>query len=452
MSAGSAGAPVGRSGVGTVCVVGSGGREHALAVALGRTADVVVTPGNPGIGGTTPEGHAITSVDTPAEEIDADLFVIGPEAPLVDGLADRLRASGKLVFGPGAEGAALEGSKAFMKEVLAEAGVPTARFGVFGDAADARAYLSTLPGPWVIKTDGLAAGKGVLVTGSRAEAEADIDAKLSGDAFGDAGRRVVIEEGLTGPECSLLVLCDGERLVPLAPAQDFKRRDEFDLGPNTGGMGAYSPVPFVDGPLVERLVDEAVAPLVAALAARGIEYRGVLYAGLMLTPEGPKVLEFNVRFGDPEAQVVLARLEGDLAGLLAEAASGHLVTTPRFTEAAAVCVVMASEGYPESPRTGDVIAGLEGASSLPGVTVLHAGTAHADPDRGPGAVVTAGGRVLGVTAVGDTLEEARARAYVGVSAISWPGAQARPDIARDAAEDPVGAGVLVRADLGGATA
>jgi phosphoribosylamine--glycine ligase len=409
-------------------VVGSGGREHALALVLGRTADVVVTPGNPGITGTTPEGHTITSVDTPPEQIEADLYVIGPEAPLVDGLADRLRAAGRRVFGPGADGARLEGSKAFMKAMLAEAGVPTARFEVFTDPAPARAYLRTLPAPWVIKTDGLAAGKGVLVTDSLAEADADIAAKLSGDAFGDAGRRVVVEEGLVGPECSLLVLCDGERLAPLAPAQDFKRLGDVDRGPNTGGMGAYSPVPFVDAPMVDELVERAVAPLMAALRARGIDYRGVLYAGLMLTPDGPKVLEFNVRFGDPEAQVVLPRVEGDVAALLAEVADGALVTEPRFLPDAAVCVVMASEGYPESPRTGDVIAGLAAADSVDGVIVFHAGTRWSS-----GEVVTAGGRVLGVTALGDSIGSAREKAYRGVAALSWPGAQSRSDIAEAAA-------------------
>ncbi len=450
------GEPAPRSGVavGSVCVVGSGGREHALAVALGRTADVIVTPGNPGITGVTPEGHTIVSVATPAEQIEADLFVIGPEAPLVDGLADRLRASGKLVFGPGADGARLEGSKAFMKQVLDDAGVPTARFGVFDDPGAAKAYLRTLPGPWVIKTDGLAAGKGVLVTDSLADADADIDTKLSGAAFGPAGRKVVIEEGLAGPECSLLVLCDGERLAALAPAQDFKRRDDHDGGPNTGGMGAYSPVPFVDDVLVARLVDESVAPLVRALRGRGIDYRGVLYAGLMLTAEGPKVLEFNVRFGDPETQVVLPRLEGDLAGLLAEVAAGALTTVPRFADDAAVCVVMASEGYPESPRTGDEIVGIAGASAIDGVTVFHAGTAPADAggvagrDGGGAPVVTAGGRVLGVTGVGRSLGEARSLAYRGVSAISWPGAHARSDIARDAVADPGAAGASVHADAG----
>ncbi|MGD0881510.1 MAG: phosphoribosylamine--glycine ligase [Acidimicrobiales bacterium] len=412
----------------TVCVVGSGGREHALAVVLARTADVVVSPGNPGIAGLSGEGHSITSVATPPEEIDADLFVIGPEAPLVDGLADRLRAEGRLVFGPGADGARLEGSKAFMKELLAEAGVPTARFGVFTEVGPAVAFLRSLEGPWVVKTDGLAAGKGVLVTDSLAEAEADVAAKLSGDAFGAAGRRVVVEEGLVGPECSLLVLCDGERMAPLAPSQDFKRRDDGDDGPNTGGMGAYSPVPEVGDDLVDSLVAEAVAPLVAALRARGIDYRGVLYAGIMLTPTGPKVLEFNVRFGDPEAQVVLPRYDGDLVALLAETAAGALATTPRFVPDAAVCVVMASQGYPEAPRTGDPISGLDAASVVPGVIVFHAGTAV----DAAGDLVTAGGRVLGVTALGRTLEEARSRAYAGVAAIDWPGAQRRSDIALEA--------------------
>jgi phosphoribosylamine---glycine ligase len=414
----------------TVCVIGSGGREHALATVLARTADVVVTPGNPGIAGRSPEGHTITSTAADPEQVDADLYVIGPEAPLVDGLADRLRAAGRLVFGPGADGARLEGSKAFMKELLAEAGVPTARFGVFTEVGPAVGFLRSLDGPWVVKTDGLAAGKGVLVTDSLAEAEADVTAKLSGDAFGAAGRRVVVEEGLTGPECSLLVLCDGERLAPLAPAQDFKRRDDGDRGPNTGGMGAYSPVPLVDDALVRSLVDEAVAPLLVALRARGIDYRGVLYAGLMLTPSGPKVLEFNVRFGDPETQVVLPRFDGDLCALLAEVAAGALVSAPRFTNDAAVCVVLASDGYPEHPRTGDPVTGLARAAGLPGVTVFHAGTA---PDPAGDGVVTSGGRVLGVTALGDTLAEARARAYAGVDAVAWPGMRHRTDIALEAA-------------------
>jgi len=412
----------------TVCVVGSGGREHALAVVLGRTADVVVTPGNPGINGVTPEGHTLTTSDRPATEIDADLYVIGPEVPLVDGLADQLRATGRLVFGPGADGARLEGSKAFMKELLAEAGVPTARFGVFTEPDPAIDFLGSLPGPWVVKTDGLAAGKGVLVTDSLDEAVADVRAKLSGTAFGAAGQQVVIEEGLVGEECSLLVLCDGRRVAALAPAQDFKRVADGDAGPNTGGMGAYSPVPFVDDDLVDSLVAEAVTPLVAALRGRGIDYRGVLYAGLMLTPDGPKVLEYNVRFGDPETQVVLPRLEGDLAALLAEVAAGDLRSTPRFGDRAAVCVVMASEGYPDAPRTGDPIRGLVDAASVDGVTVFHAGTATGS-DGAVDQVVTSGGRVLGVTALGDSLGEARTLAYRGVSVIDWPGAHHRTDIA-----------------------
>ena len=433
----SAPAPAGAPGpVRTVCVVGSGGREHALATVLARTADVVVTPGNPGMPGTSPEGHAITVTDAPAEQVEADLYVIGPEVPLVDGLADRLRAQGRLVFGPGADGARIEGSKAFMKELLAEAGVPTARFGTFDAVAPALDFLRSLPGPYVVKTDGLAAGKGVLVTASLAEAEADVAAKLSGDAFGEAGTTVVVEEFLEGPECSLLVLCDGTRLAALAPAQDFKRRDDGDGGPNTGGMGSYSPVPGVDAALVAALVDEAVAPLLAALRARGIDYRGVLYAGLMLTPAGPRVLEFNARFGDPETQVVLPRYDGDLAALLAEVAAGALVTEPRFVDDAAVCVVLAAPGYPVAPRTGDPITGLEAAAAT-GATVFHAGTAMGPDGTATGPVssglVTAGGRVLGVTALGPSLAEARRRAYDAADAIAWDGLHRRDDIAAAAA-------------------
>ena len=435
------GASPGDTPIRTVCVVGSGGREHALATVLARTADVIVTPGNPGMPGRSPEGHTITCVPVPAEEIEADLYVIGPEVPLVDGLADRLRALGRLVFGPGADGARIEGSKAFMKELLAEAGVPTARFGTFDALAPALDFLRSLPGPYVVKTDGLAAGKGVLVTASLAEAEADVAAKLSGDAFGSAGATVVIEEYLDGPECSLLVLCDGTRLAALAPAQDFKRRDDADRGPNTGGMGSYSPVPGVDAAMVQGLVDEAVAPLLAALQARGIDYRGVLYAGLMLTAQGPKVLEFNVRFGDPETQIVLPRYDGDLTALLTEVAAGSLVTEPRFVDDAAVCVVLAARGYPEAPRTGDPIVGLDAAASE-GATVFHAGTAvdpGVHPASGPESgfattgLVTDGGRVLGVTALGPTLADARRRAYAAADHISWDGLHRRTDIAEAAA-------------------
>ena len=412
----------------TVLVVGAGGREHALAHTLARSADVVVAPGNPGMPGTSPEGHAITVSSSPPSEIDADLVVIGPEAPLVDGLADRLRAQGKSVVGPGADGARLEGSKAFMKEVLAEAGVPTARYAAFDRVDEATDFLRSLPGPWVVKTDGLAAGKGVLVAESLAEAIADVEAKLSGAAFGAAGRRVVIEEGMAGPECSLMALCDGRHVVALAPAQDAKRLGEGDAGPNTGGMGAFSPIPALDAADVDSLMDTAVEPLLAALRTRGIDYRGVLYAGLMLTDEGPKVLEYNVRFGDPEAECVLVRLASDPFELLASVAGGSLQDAPRFTDDAAVCVVVASPGYPGATETGGLISGLDqrGQLEVPieGVTVFHAGTAR----DAEGRFVTAGGRVLGITAVARGPEEARRRAYAGVAGIGWPGAQVRTDI------------------------
>jgi phosphoribosylamine--glycine ligase len=422
-----------------VCIVGSGGREHALAHTLARTADVVVTPGNPGM------AAPITVAEAPVEDIEADLYVVGPEAPLVAGLADNLRARGKAVVGPGADGALLEGSKAFMKEVLRAAGVPTARFATFDalEASDALAYLETMPGPWVIKTDGLAAGKGVLVAHTIEDARADVTAKLSGAAFGDAGRNVVIEEGLVGEECSLLVLCDGTRAVPLVPAQDFKRIRDGDAGPNTGGMGAYAPMPQVRDADVDRLMDTAVLPLVEELRRRGVDYRGVLYAGLMLTAEGPKVIEYNVRFGDPEAQVVLPLLASDPAALLLAVADGALdeAAPPAFADAAAVCVVLAAPGYPESPRIGDDIEGLtpngQSVAAVPGTTVFHAGTAR---HGATGPFHTAGGRVLGVTAVAPTLAEARANAYAAAAPIEWEGMQLRHDIAAQAAASAVAVG------------
>jgi phosphoribosylamine--glycine ligase len=403
-----------------VCVVGAGGREHALAHCLARSAEsVVVTPGNPGIP---------WSVADAPEDIDADLFVVGPEAPLVDGLADRLRARGRLVFGPGADGARLEGSKAWMKQVLVDAGVPTAGHGTFTDLEPALAFLETLPGLYVIKTDGLAAGKGVLVTESLPEARDAVREYLSGAAFGDAGRRVVLEEGLTGPELSVLAITDGQRAVALAPAQDFKRVGTNDAGPNTGGMGAYSPVPVAPAAIVDHVMDVAVGPTLRALQRMGIDYRGVLYAGLMLTPNGPKVIEYNVRFGDPETQVVLPRLTSDLVALLASAAAGKLGAAPTFGDDAAVTVVMAAAGYPSEPRRGDRIDGLERANERPGVTVYCAGVAR----DASGALVTAGGRVLGVTALAPDLAAARQRAYVAVGDISIAGAHWRTDIAESA--------------------
>ncbi|HEX6420774.1 MAG TPA: phosphoribosylamine--glycine ligase [Acidimicrobiales bacterium] len=408
-----------------VCVIGSGGREHALAHVLARTAEVVVTPGNPGIPGSTA---------APPAAIDADLYVVGPEAPLVAGLADELRAAGRRVFGPGADGARLEGSKAWMKQVVEAAGVPTAGYATFTDVEPAVAFLRSLPGPWVVKTDGLAAGKGVRVATSLDEAVADVRAKLAGEAFGDAGRTVVVEEGMSGPELSLLAVCDGARAVPLAPAQDFKRVGDGDEGPNTGGMGAYSPVPIADEALVDDVMRRFVQPTLDELRRRGIDYRGVLYAGLMLTPEGPRLVEFNARFGDPEAQVVLPRLTGDLAALLAAAAAGDLdrVPAPTFGPDACVTVVMASEGYPTAPRTGDRIEGVAAAEAT-GAIVFCAGVARppGDGDTGTG-LVTAGGRVLDVTGTGPTVAAARDHAYRAASLISWPGEHHRNDIALEA--------------------
>jgi phosphoribosylamine--glycine ligase len=401
-----------------VVVVGSGGREACLALVLSRTAEVVVTPGNPGIPG---------SVSTPPEALDADLFVIGPEQPLVDGLADRLRAQGKLVFGPGADGAQLEGSKAYMKELVAAADVPTARHGTFRDVEPALEMLRSLAPPWVVKTDGLAAGKGVLVTNDLAEAEADVRAKLSGEAFGDAGRTVVIEEGMTGPEVSVFAICDGTRAVALAPAQDFKRVGDRDAGPNTGGMGAYSPLPWLDEDFADKIVARFVQPTLDQLRARGIDYRGVLYTGLMLTAGGPKLVEFNIRFGDPDSQVVLLRLTSDLTSLLASAAAGAIDVEATYDDGAAVLVVAAAEGYPTDARTGDVIEGLEAAGALEDVTVLCAGVAMSED----GDLVTAGGRVLEVVGRGPDVAHARARAYEALGHLRWPGAFHRTDIASE---------------------
>jgi phosphoribosylamine--glycine ligase len=404
-----------------VVVVGPGGREAALALVLARHHDVVVTPGNPGIPG---------SVATPPEDLDADLFVVGPEQPLVDGLADRLRAQGKAVFGPGADGAQVEGSKQYLKELLDAAGVPTARHATFTDAEAASAHLDTMAPPYVIKTDGLAAGKGVLVTHDRAEAEADLRAKLAGDAFGEAGRRVVIEEGMTGPEVSVFAICDGHRAVALVPAQDFKRVGDGDAGPNTGGMGAYCPLPWLEPGFTDDVVKRFVQPTLDELRRRGIDYRGALYAGLMLTPEGARLVEFNVRFGDPDGQVSLLALSSDLGAVLLEAAAGELETEPVHAEGAVVLVVAAAEGYPGTVRTGDQIDGLDEARAVDGVEVLCAGVAAG----AGGGLVTAGGRVLDVIGHGPDVATARARAYDAAGRLSWPGIHYRRDIAKEQGE------------------
>ncbi len=423
-----------------VLVVGSGGREHALCWTLAKSAsvdEVIAAPGNPGIetvGRCVPvDAKDPTAVANLADEVDADLVLGGSEESLVRGLVDAVQARGRHAFGPIAEAAHLEGSKAWMKELVAEAGVPTARHATFTapDEDAALEFLTTLGGLYVVKTDGLAAGKGVVVTESLDEARDAVRAYLSGSAFGDAGRTLILEEGMRGPELSLLVVCNGDvdGAAPLAPAQDFKRIGDDDTGPNTGGMGAYSPVPVAGDDIVEQVMAEAVRPTLGALAARGIEYRGILYAGLMLTGEGPKLVEYNVRFGDPECQVVVPRLTTDLGELCLASASGKPLPAVRCATDAWVTVVLASESYPASPRTGDVIEGLDTAAAQPGVLVFHAGTAR--DDRGQ--LVTAGGRVLNVTASGSTLGEARDRAYGAAALITWPGMQFRRDIAAEAA-------------------
>jgi phosphoribosylamine--glycine ligase len=410
-----------------VLVIGSGGREHALVWSLARSAAVDAIVAAPGNVGSSEIARCVPLDDALAEVESFDLVIIGPERPLVDGLADDIRSRRVAVFGPSRAAAHLEGSKAWMKEIAATSGVPTARYAAFDHSreADALAFLETLPGLYVIKTDALAAGKGVIVTESLAEARDAVRSYLSGASFGDAGRTLVIEEGLRGPELSLLALCDGSTTaIALPPAQDFKRIGDGDAGPNTGGMGAYSPVPIAGSELVELVMSKIVEPTLAALAQRGIDYRGILYAGLMLTTEGPKLIEYNVRFGDPECQVVVPRLASDLFAHCMEAATGSLVTPVRASDDACVTVVLAAEGYPVDPRTGDTIEGLDALADLDDVLVFHAGT------RRDGDVVrTAGGRVLNVVATGATIDRARERAYEATARISWPGMQFRTDIA-----------------------
>jgi phosphoribosylamine--glycine ligase len=421
-----------------VLLVGGGGREHALAWGLARSPEVdeiVAAPGNPGIAELARcvpvDAADPAAIAALADEVDAGLVIVGPEVPLVAGAVDAVQARGRLAFGPTAAAAALEGSKAWMKELLAMIGVPTARHAVFGAGDDdaAFAYLERMPGgSYVVKTDGLAAGKGVVVTDSIRDARDAVHDYLSGAAFGDAGRTLVIEEGLSGPELSLLVLCDGHDAVPLAPAQDHKRVGDGDQGPNTGGMGAFSPVPLAGPEIVEEAMAKAVQPTLDELRLRGIEYRGILYAGLMLTVDGVKVIEYNVRFGDPECQVVIPRLKSDLFRHCFESASGRLTTDVAFSDDACITVVAAAEGYPAQVRSGDPIIGIEAANKIDGVTVFHAGTAQ-DGER----LVTAGGRVLDVTATAPTIREARERVYEALSRISWPGMHYRTDIAGGAA-------------------
>jgi phosphoribosylamine--glycine ligase len=415
-----------------ILIVGGGGREHALAWKLSQDSAkprLVCAPGNAGTAAlATNLPIAATDVDALlawAVEHRPYLTVVGPEAPLCEGITDRFKAAGLRVFGPSKAAAQLEGSKVFSKDVMVKAGVPTARAGAFTDPAAARAYARTLRPPVVVKADGLAAGKGVIICASLHEAENAIDETMVRGAFGAAGSRVLVEEFLEGEEASILALTDGERLVMLASAQDHKRIFDRDQGPNTGGMGAYCPAPVVTQNLWPVIRSTVFEPTLAELRRRGIEYRGVMYAGLMLTHYGPQVLEFNARFGDPETQAILPRWAGDLLPALDACADGQLREEHvRWQDGSCVCVVMAAGGYPGAYRKGDVIHGLADAARLPGVVVFHAGTALRD-----GQAVTDGGRVLGVTATGPGLRQAVTRAYDAAARIRFANAHYRKDIA-----------------------
>jgi phosphoribosylamine--glycine ligase len=415
-----------------VLVLGGGGREHALTSALARSpsvAEVASAPGNPGTAALGPT-HAIDAEDPAAvvalaQRLGTDLVVVGPEAPLVAGVVDALAGAGIAAFGPPAAAAAIEGSKAFAKEVMAAAGAPTGGAVATSDRDEAYAALERFGGPYVVKADGLAAGKGVRICDDLAEARDAVDDALVRGLFGAAGSRVVIEEFLAGPERSVFGVCDGTEVVLLEPAQDYKRALDGDGGLNTGGMGAYTPVPGFALGDVDHLVDRVFRPVLAELADRGTPYRGLLYAGLVETAHGPKLLEFNARFGDPETQAILPRVASDLGELLWAAATGSVAGHDlAWRPEAAVTVVLASGGYPGSYPTGVPIAGVEAAVGLPGVEVFHAGT-RLDGDR----LVTAGGRVLAVTALGADVAAARERAYEAADHIVFDGLHRRSDIA-----------------------
>ena len=414
-----------------VLVVGGGGREHALCwkiAASPRLAKLWCAPGNAGIAGVA-ECVAIGAEDIPAlvdfaREQAVDLVVVGPEAPLTLGLADACGLAGIACFGPSAAAAALEGSKTFTKQVADAAGAPTAAWGRFTDAAVARDYIRARGAPIVVKADGLAAGKGVVVAATVEEAEAAIADIMEARVHGEAGAAVVIEECLVGEEISFFALCDGVTAIPLAAAQDHKRAFDGDQGPNTGGMGAYSPAPAFSAAMQEAVMARIITPCLAEMARRGTPFRGVLFAGLMLTAQGPKLIEFNVRFGDPECQVLMLRLESDLLELLHAAAHGTLAgRTPRWSDTAAILVVMATRGYPGAYANGSEIRGLAEAGATPGVRIFHAGTRDT-----AGRTTAHGGRVLGIGATGATLAEARAAASAAISAIDWPEGFCRSDI------------------------
>ena len=420
-----------------VLLLGSGGRESALAWSLARSksvADLIAAPGNPGIAqiATTRSCDIESPADVVAlaRELGVGLVVIGPEAPLVAGVGDALRAEGFPTFGPNQAAARIEGSKEYAKELMDRAGIPTAGWAAFSDVSSAVGYLDEHEPPFVIKADGLAAGKGVTVTSSRDEAVDAIEDRLVHGAFGSAGERVVIEEYLDGQECSLIAFTDGKSVAPCAPAQDYKRIGDGDRGPNTGGMGSYSPVPVCPDDLAAQLVDEVVRPMVDATAESGAPFQGALYAGLALTTRGPRVIEFNARFGDPETQALMPRVDFDLGEVCLAAATGGLEGVElRWRREVCVSVVLAARGYPGTPEKGRLISGLDEAASLPGVDIFHAGT-RSTPDG----IVTAGGRVLSVSALGTDFAEARARAYAAADTIDFDGKQMRTDIARRAEE------------------
>ena len=414
-----------------ILLIGSGGREHALAWKIKQSplcARLVCAPGNPGMA-ELGELRAVKDVDVAgqvalAREIAADLVVVGPDAAVAAGVADAMIAAGIKVFGPTAAAGRLESSKAFTKDLCARHGLPTASYGTFEDAGEAKRFLGQFKPPYVIKADGLALGKGVVIAETRLEAEVAID-EMMGGRFGGAGTVVVIEEFLAGEEASFFALSDGVTVVPFGGAQDHKRAFDGDLGPNTGGMGTYSPAPVLDDAVAFRAQRELVEPTVAAMASEGAPYAGVLYAGLMIADGAPRLVEYNARFGDPECQVLMLRLESDIVPYLLACATKTLARSPPPTwrNEAAICVVMAANGYPDQPMKGSIIRGAD-QDFGPDVTVFHAGTAR-DPD---GTLRAAGGRVLNICALGADLAEARARAYAAIARIDWPGGFYRSDI------------------------
>jgi phosphoribosylamine--glycine ligase len=416
-----------------ILIVGAGGREHALGWKLKQSplvSEIIAAPGNPGLAEL---GRCVAIKVDEVRELAAlaareqvGLVVIGPEAAAVAGLADALKTLGIPCFGPSQAAAELEGSKAFMKDFCQRHGVPTADYKVFDDAIRAKAYLADREPPFVIKADGLAAGKGVIIAETRREADAAIDEVLFLRKFGTAGQRIVIEDFLPGEEASFFALCDGDTAIPLIAAQDHKRAYDGDKGPNTGGMGAYSPAPIFTDAVRDSTMQEIILPTLAGMKAEGRPFVGVLFAGLMITPAGPKLIEFNVRFGDPECQVLMRRLKSDFAPVLLAAAKGELASAPplEWDAKPAVTVVYAAQGYPDEPLKGSIIRGVPEANTLADVVVFHAGTRE-DED---GTLRADGGRVLSVTAAGDDLKAAIARAYAAVERIDWPGGFCRSDI------------------------